>query len=222
MSFQIDQVIGVSIRGDGFSAGPDRLGRLNEDIVAQGRGRYAEQTHRKQVFSMILTATTTGVAAGNIVGAAAGASTQFALPNPANSGVNLELLKFGMGVISGTPGAGPLWHGFIPNASTIIAASPGGTVRSNSLSQSVASAVTVPWASAAGAALTGGQAPITHRMADFSSTATAQASVSEQRVVEYIDGDLIVPPGTLWLPLWSAAGTALLNGYSITWAEVPI
>jgi len=41
------------------------------------------------------------------------------------------------------------------------------------------------------------------------------------RVVEYIDGEIILPPGVGWVPLWGAAGTSLLNAYSITWEEVP-
>src|SRR6266852_3426375 len=116
-----------------------RLSRQAEVVTVDGQGRYYELTRLGLVFSLTLTATTTGVAAGNIIGAAAAAATQFALINPLSSGVNLQLLKFGMGVISGTPGAGPLFHGYIPNAGSISAASAGGTIRSNLLGQAGAS-----------------------------------------------------------------------------------
>lgn len=201
-----------------------RTGRQFDLINSDAHGRYFEATRIGQQFTLVLTATTTGVAAGNIVGAAAAAVTQFALINPLGSGKNLVLVKFGMGIISGTPGAGPLWHGYIPQASSITAAALAnftGVIRSNMLGSGPAS-VAQQVALAAGSALTGGLAPVTHRMANFSSTATAQASVNEVNAIEEIAGDLTLPPGTAWLPLWSAQGTSLLNGYSITWEEVPL
>ncbi len=191
-----------------------RLSRQGDLVTVDGQGRYYEAARVGTMFSLVLTATTTGVAAGNIVGAAAAAATQFALINPLSSQVNLQLLRFGLGVISGTAGIGPIFHGYIPNAGSISAGTPGGTIRSNLMGQSGAS-VAVPWSLAAGSALTGGQAPVTHRIAFTSATVATP-------VVEDIAGDLIVPPGTAWLPLWSAAGTTLLNGYSISWSEIPL
>lgn len=221
MSIELEQVVGPVTRADGFVDGPVRVTRQGGAAVSDVHGHFFEAVTRGQVFSLVLTATSTGVAAGNIAGAAAAAATQFALINPITSGKNLSLLRFGMGIVSGTPGAGPLFHGYIPNTSTITAASAGGTVRSNILG-GAATSVATPWALAAGSALTGGQAPVTHSVADFASTATAQASPGALKAIELLDGALVVPPGYGWLPLWSAAGTALLNGYSITWEEVPV
>lgn len=222
MSTELEQVVGATSRGDGFTDGPVRIGRTNEAIISDGQGRYYEMVRVGAVFTLILAATTTGVAAGNIVAAAAAASTQFALINPITSKFNLQLLKFGMGVISGTPGAGPIFHGYIPNVSTITVASAGGTIRSNLLGYT-GNSVATPWALAAGSAITGGQAPVTFRVADFSATNTAQAIANGHvRAIEDIAGEIVIPPGTAWLPLWGAAGTSVLNGYSITWAEVPI
>lgn len=220
-AFELEQIIGPTTRTDGYTDGPMRISRLNESVVMDGQGRYYEMVRVGCVFTLTLIATTTGVAAGNIVGAAAAAATQFALLNPLSSGYNLVLLKLGIGIISGTPGAGPMFHGYLPNIASITAASAGGTIRSNKLG-ATGNSIATPWSLAAGSALTGGQAPVTHRMADFTSTATAQASVGELKAIEYIDGDLVIPPGFGWLPLWGAAGSSLLNGYSITWAEVPV
>jgi hypothetical protein len=222
MSLQIEQCIGPHTQADGFSPGPTRIARQGAGVVTDAHARYCEAAARGQMFSLLLAATTTGVAAGQLTGAAAAASTQFALLNPANSGKNLVLVKFGMGVISGTPGAGPLFHGYLPTVSSITAASPGGTIRSNILGV-VGSSVAIPWVSAGGSALTGGQAPVTFRVADFSATNTAQAIANGHvRAIEEIAGEIVVPPGSGWLPLWGAAGTSLLNGYSITWEEVPV
>ena len=189
-------------------------------VGADGYPRYYEGTQRGELFTLTLGATTTGVAAGNLTGAAAAASTQFGLINPATSTKNLVLVKFGMGVISGTPGAGPLFHGFITNIASLTAASPGGTIRSNILG-GTSNSVAVAWSLAAGSALTGStQAVTTQRVADFSATNTAQAVANGHvKAIEEIAGELIVPPGVMWLPLWGAAGTSLLNGYSIVWAE---
>jgi hypothetical protein len=187
-------------------------------VVADAHGRYQEATIRGNVYSLTLVATSTGVAAGNVAGAAAAASTQFILWNPSATQKALVLLKFGMGVISGTPGAGPMFHGMLTTVPTI--ASSGGPAINN-LTGAGTGSISKFVASAAGTALTGGGAPTTLRVADFASTATAQSSVGELRVVEYIDGEIILPPGVGWVPLWGAAGTSLLNAYSITWEEVP-
>lgn len=169
-------------------------------------------------FAMTLAATTTAVAAGNIVGAAAAASTQFALFNPVGSGRVLVLSKFIMGVISGTPGPGPLFHGLFGAVPTLAASGTivnlravGGTLNGASVARG--------YTSAAGAALTGGPAPSIIRATSLSSTATAQASVGMVNALEDIQGDIIIPAGYGWVPLWSAAGTTLLNAYSITWKE---
>jgi hypothetical protein len=190
--------------------------------AADAYASYYEGTARGEIFSLTLNAITTAVAAGNLVGAAAAASTQFGLINPLNNTKNLVLLKFGMGVISGTPGAGPLFHGYISNIQSLTAASAGGTIRSNILGSPGSAAV--PWSLAAGSALTGSTGlPLTQRLADFSATNTAQAIANGHvRCIEDLRGDIIVPPGVMWLPLWGAAGTSLLCGYSITWQEVPI
>ena len=214
---QAETIVGPQSKADGSQLAL-RSSRTGAGVVADAHGRYQEATIRSNVYSLVLTATTTGVAAGNIAGAAAAAATQFVLWNPSASQKALVLLKFGMGVISGTPGAGPMFHGIITTVPTI--ASIGGPAVNN-LTGAGTGSVAKFVASAAGTALTGGGAPTTLRLADFASTATAQASVGELRIVEYIDGEIILPPSVGWVPLWGAAGTSLLNGYSITWEEVP-
>lgn len=192
----------------------ENIGSVPKAVLPHAR--WAAQTYQKSMFTLTLTATTTGVAAGNIVSAAAAAATQFALTNPATSNKNFVLTKFFMGIISGTPSAGPIFHGYMTTNPTL--ASIGGTIRNNFLGNSTASVAT-PHSLAAGSALTGGSAPITFRAANFTTTATAQASVNTVGALEIIDGDIIIPPGVTWVPLWSAAGTSLLNTYSVSWYE---
>lgn len=219
---ELDQIIGPARRSDGVGDGPVRIARQGSDGITDAHGRLYEPVSRNQLFSLVLSTITTTVSAGNLVGAAAGAITQFALLNPQNSGKHLVLLKFGMGIISGTPGPGPLFHGFIPYVTSITAASPGGTVR-NALTGNTGNSQTIPWALPAGAALTGGQAPVTYCIADFSATGTAQAIANGHvHAIENLDGSIIIPPGIGWLPLWNTAGTSTICSYSITWEEVPV
>lgn len=214
----IEGFVGPATAGDGARTQP-RLDRLTAVIVTELRARYAEQATRGNTFSMALAATTTGVAAGNIVAAAGAASTNFALFNPSTSGKVYALLKFGMGIISGTPGAGPMFHGIVTAGVPTVATT--GTIIQHASGKAGGSSA-LGWATAAGTTLTGGGAPATLRIADFSSTATAQASPGAVKALEAVDGDIILAPGTGWVPLWGAAGTTLLNGYSVTWEEVPV
>lgn len=210
------QVRGPLPGGTG-SPSPFTAGTLGAQRVQDGNGHFYDGVFYGRVFTMVLAATTTGVAAGNIVAAAAAASTQFALFNPANSSKVLSLLRFGMGVISGTPGPGPVFHGYFIGVPTLAA---NGVALSNLISGNSGS-IARCYASAGGAALTGGPAPLVHSVADFSATATAQAVPGHVRSIENLDGAIILLPGTGWAPLWSIAGTSLLNAYSITWEENP-
>lgn len=177
---------------------------------------YQQITYSQKVFTLTLAATTTGVAAGNIVAAAAAASTNFALFNPVGSGILLSLVQFGIGIISGTPGAGPVFHGLIQGIPTVAAT---GTIINRYAGGP--GSVAKSFATAAGTTLTGGGAPSTLAIANFSSTGTAQASPGEISAVERIDGAIIIPEGWGWVPLWGAAGTTLLNAYAVTWVEIP-
>lgn len=194
----------------------EHLGNIEQKI--EPHPKYVWQTKMGQMFTLTLAATTSGVAAGNIVGASAAASTQFALTNPSTSNKNLVLTKFFVGIISGTPAPGPIFHGLMTTNPTL--ASIGGTIRNNSLGSSAVTSVATPHALAGGSGLTGGSAPITFRASAFSTTATAAASVSLINALEILDGDIIIPPGITWVPLWSVAGTSLLNAYSVSWYEM--
>jgi hypothetical protein len=214
--------IGVTRATRGSNNEPFAQGDYGEGLISDFMPDYAALTQEGLISTLTLLATSTGVAAGNIVGAAAAAATQFGLINPATSGKNYFLTKFFMGIVSGTPGPGPIFHGYITNIQSLTAGSPGGTLRSNLLGGTEGSGA-IPWSLAAGSALTGStQAPITFRPAAFSSTATAQASPSEINCLELIDGDIMIPPGVMWLPLWSVAGTSLLNSYSVSFVAVPV
>lgn len=196
-----------------------RQGRTGELIVSQAHGRYYETTSRGNMFTLTLNATTTGIAAGNLVGAAAAASTQFALWNPNGSGVNLNILKVNIGLISGTYGTGgPVFHGLFVNGNPTIANV--GTAYNNLAGGRPPIARYV--ASAAGTALTTGTAPVTFRAMTMAYSASAYSAAAGSNTLELVEGDIVLPPGTGWVPLFAAAGTSVLNAYSVTWEEVPV
>lgn len=216
LAINADLRVGPQSSSDG-AVNISRSDKTGAQVTADAHGHLTEATARGTVFSNVFPLTITGISAGNLINAAAAASTQFALCNPSSSGKNLSLIRFGMGVVSGTPPAGALFHGIMTTVPTLTST---GTILSNNGGS--ANSVARAYNNGAGAALTGGSAPITTTIADFSSTATAQASVGMVKAIDYLDGSIVVPPGQCWLPLWAGAGTALLNSYSITWEEVPL
>lgn len=204
--------------GDG-SQGTLRLERTGGLVVAQNHGDFTEAASRGFMYSMFLAATSGTVAAGNIIGAAAAASTQFALFNPIGSGKNINLIRFNYGIISGTPTGGQIAHGVFTGGVPTLAAN--GTIRNNFVNGP--GSVAIGYASAAGAALTGGTVgPVPLLGADFSNTATAQATTGTVGAAGYLHGLVVLPPGTGWAPLHPGAGTTHLSSYSITWEEIPV
>lgn len=217
-AFYYDFQTGRSKSTDG-QYGPARLDNQRNVAVADAHGDYHDAATAGNVYSLYLNATSSTVAAGNIEAAAAAASTQFALWNPANSGYVLSLLKFGLGVISGTPTGGGVTHSL--SIGHAISIAPSGTVL-NHKTGATGGCIAGYLASAAGSNLTGSIALKALRVANFASTATAQASVNAVSAVEPIDGDIVLYPGMAWVPTWRGAGTTLLNNYSITWEEVQL
>ena len=210
---------GYTVLSDGTVA-PARASRVGALVTGDGQGKYYEQASRGLIFSLVLAATTGGIAAGNINGAAAAASTQFALWNPLGSGKNLSLLKFGVFPISGTFAAGGVFHSFSSTAPT-IATSVLTPIQCNNIGMA-ASSVARALTSAGGSALTGSSVLQILRAADIMFNAAAFANAASGKLIEYIDGEIIIPPGTCWVPTWTGAGTTVLNGYSVTWEEIPV
>ena len=86
--------------------------------------------------------------------------------------------------------------------------------------QSVARAIT----HVTGATLTGCSAYSLLCAADLTVGlgALVPANAFEPKLIEYLDGSIVLPPGTMWAPCWTGQGTSVLGGYSITWEEIVI
>jgi len=193
----------------------DKTGAL---VVTEAHGDYNEASIRGNVYSMQLGATTGAAAAGNLVGAAAAAVTQFAVFNPVSSGYNLSILRFGFVSLSGTTAAGPIMHGIFLGGVPTLAAN--GTIRNNLINGRAS--VAIGYASAGGAALTGGTlGPQILMMTAFGSTAVIVGSQQTDAGGD-IQGLIVLPPGTGWAPLLQGVGTTHLVAYSVSWEEVPV
>lgn len=193
----------------------DKTGAL---VTTEAHGDYHEPSVRGNVYSMQLGATTGAAAAGNLVGAAAAAVTQFALFNPVSSGYNLSLLRFGFVSLSGTTAAGAVMHGIFLGGVPTLAAN--GTIRNNLVNGR--SSVAIGYASAGGVALAGGTlGPQVLMMAGFGSTAVIVGS-QQSDAGEDFQGLLVLPPGTGYAPLLQGVGTTHLAAYSLTWEEIPV
>lgn len=203
------------------SVGENVLSKENSLQVVQQGAKYYDAVKDGNVHSMALTAWTTTTSAGNLLAAAAAATTNFALWNPAASGKDLVLLKFGVFMISGTQGIPNLFHSYAETCPTLSASVLLTPMRNHYLAAS-SGHVAMGVSSAAGTALTGGSALLVIRVADLSISAGTFSNLAGTKAIEYIDGDIIIPPGKMWVPTWAAAGTTTLGGYSITWQEVDV
>jgi len=208
---------GVIVTSNG-AVNPSRSDKTGALVVTDGHGHWSEAASQQKLFTAILSQGTTTVAAGNIVGAAAAASTQFAVWNPLGSSVNLVLQKLRIQQYSGTPTAGGLTLSYFNASGVATFLSTSGAVHSNYINGPLGQGVCL--ASAAGAALTGGSALTTLLNTGWSSSATALASPAGIGYVENFDGEVVVPPGFGVVPTWAGAGTTYLVGYSLTWEEV--
>ena len=199
---------------------PGRTDKTGILIVADGHGHFSEATARQKMFTAFLSQGTTTVAAGNVVNAAAAASTQFAVWNPLGSAVNLILQKLVITQYSGTPTAGGLFYSTFNAAAVASSVATVGSIRNNYINGPTGQALCL--SSAAGAALTGGLALTTLGASTLSSSATALASTAGIIMSDLIDGSIVVPPGVGFVPTWSGAGTTYLVGYTLTWEEAAI
>jgi len=197
---------------------PGRSDKTGATVVTDAHGHWSEAATQQKLFTAFLSQGTSTVAAGNIVGAAAAASTQFAVWNPVGSTVNLVIQKLRIQQYSGTPTAGGLTLSTFNATAVANSLATTSAVKNNYVGGPTGFGLCL--ASAAGAALTGGTALTTLLNTGWSSSATALASPSGIGYVENLDGEVIIPPGYGVVPTWAGAGTTYLVGYSLTWEEV--
>ena len=184
--------VGPTSQADG-SYTQNRSGKTGEQIVTNAHGKYYEASHRGVLFGACEQGT--GVAPGTALGTTAA----LVLYNPQGSGKRLAIKKVAVGYISGTLGAGTLYH-CINNSATQTAPSSG-TAR-------VGATVVQPVA----------YRPFATLSAELASTANQIANLYED-----LDGEIVLEPGTSYqLQAVAAAGSTPKITAGISWEEISI
>jgi len=200
-----------------------RQARTSELVVTQSHARYYETASRGNIFNLTMSAAVGGVVAGNLVAAAANAATQFAIWNPVGSGFNMSILKTNIGIISGTIVGGPIFHGvFVLGNPTNAITADAGRLAQNALIGGRPPVVRYINTATTGTTITGGTTPLIHKPMNVQYSAGTYAALAGSQMMDPVEGDIVIPPGYGWLPLFAAAGTSVLWTCSCTWEEVPI
>lgn len=200
--------VGIQTAADGSQV-IARAGRTGELIVTQGHSAFAESALRGAI--MIASNAVAGVAPGT----ALSTTPPLALWNPPSSGKNLVILKVGFGYVSGTLGAG----------SILLAGSTSQTTVPSSGTELTPVCSLFGMPRGVGRVFTGSTivTPTIIRPVFQLGAYLATTAWPPINVVEQIDGELIVTPGTIvCLQEIGAAGSTPLGVFSFTYEEVPI
>lgn len=175
--------------------------------VALKQGRLFDAARDGRLFHAATAAT--GVAPGTAIGTTAA----FALYNPAGSGVIAAIMVASMGYVSGTLGAGSVWHLVNPDPQQ---AAPTGTaiVESTGFAGGPAPACI---------ALTTATIVAPSIVRPFCSLGASLAStaIGPWQVKDDVDGAIILRPGQVYaLHATAAAGSLPLVVFGVSWEEV--
>jgi len=189
-----------------------------------GDGKYYQSALDGSIYSLTYLLTTTAIAAGHIKAASAAANVQFIVWNPIGSGVNMSLLRFGLNITSGTTPISGLVHAVGSVAPTIATGTLASeaTITSHNAGTATYAGKAGYYTHVSGGASTGAAAARAVRPFGLSMSAGTYASLAGTLLMDNLDGDIVLPPNSFYVPQWAAAGTSMLVGYSLTWKEIAI
>lgn len=213
--------VGPQMAADGSTpATAPRQGKSAEAIVGQAHGKYYEATSRGKVYSGANGST------GRAPGTALGVSPSILLYNPAGSNTRLAILKVSTGLISGTMGAGTLFHcGFSlsgplgSQAGVAPVVGSGASITPSCLdvgsgSGSVATAFSLGTLNA--------NPVILYPFLTISQEVVATTALAPDMTMEDVDGLIVLESGGGWcLEGVAAAGTSPLVSSAVVWEEIP-
>jgi hypothetical protein len=193
-------------------------------VASASHGARYEAAANGKIYSLVQTAWTTNIAAGHLLAGTAAANVQFILWNPIDSGVNISLLKFSVNITSGTSPISGMWHAVGSTAPTIATGTlaAGSYINSHYAGTATYDGVAGYYTHVTGGAATGASIARVVRSTGISQTAGTYAALGGILLFDNLDGDIVLPPNSFWVPQWAAAGTSMLGGYSITWEEIDV
>lgn len=204
--------VGPLYGADGVAAIDTRLDSHGADVVIQSGGKYKEATKRGNVYSAQTAAT--GVAPGTALGTTAA----FCLHNPAGSNKRLIIQKLGMGVISGTLGAGTV-HICSSSSGDAVPTGTAITPRPRDVGSSNAS-VAVPLTTATITTNAGKQIGI---LCSLTEQVVGTTAVNNEVVEKDIDGEIVIEPGfNITLHATAGGGSTPLVVFFASWEEESI
>ncbi len=189
-----------------------REGKTLEQVVTQAHGKYYEAASRGVLFNACEQGT--GIAPGTALGTTA----FFCLYNPVASGRRIAVKKVSVGYISGTLGAGTLYH--CVNKTTTQTAPTGGTaltVQCCDVGANPVGAVGQPSVNETVVQPTAFR-PLCSLTAELASSANGLHAITDD-----VDGEIVLEPGTSYqIQGVAAAGTSPKLTVGCTWEEVPL
>lgn len=180
--------------------------------VAQARGAFYKAAQGARLF--LASQATAGVSVASLT---IGTTAPFSLYNPADSRVNAVIRRVRMGYVSGTFGAGTLYHAV--NSNPLAAASTGtaittkgpGLVSGGGPLCTPLTTVTLP------------VAPTVVFPFAVLEASLATTAVPPWVVDDAVDGAIIIPPGCTWsIEGVTAAGTSPVAVFGVIWEEVSL
>jgi hypothetical protein len=198
--------------GTGGMSPDHREGKTLETIVGFAHGKYFEAASRGTLINACEQGT--GVAPGTALGTTA----FFSLYNPVDSQKRLAIKKVSIGYISGTLGAGTLYHSV--NNSPTQAAPSGGTLLANQCCDIGGAGI-----GSVGAARVGSTVaqPVAFRPLCLLTAELASSANQIQKITDDVDGEIVLEPGTSYqLQAVAAAGSTPKLTVGVNWEEVPL
>jgi hypothetical protein len=212
MGFIISGKVGPHPAADGGAA-EWRCSRDGAVVNTQAHATMYEAALRGNVFTASTAQAGITVASGNISPMSAGGTPHLALYNPWGSGKFASILRVTSVTVSGTPGAGAFsynvgWNQIISIAGNI-------TARCNLAGGKQATCRAI-----SATAMTGSAACVPLRPIGKATFAGAAAVINpDLGFVDILNGEVVLPPGGLFVICIAAAGTTHVVASSITWEE---
>jgi len=205
------------------NAGPQefRLERTGALVTQDAHGRYREAASRGNIFAVSTTLLGTTVVAANNSPIAAAAASILSIYNPLNSGINVSILRTILGLVSGTPVAGPYVYNIAFNQNITATQNNGGTSGASSIN-SYASGASGKARGFTQTALTGSTAQVLYRPIAFSQIAAAIAATTPGLyTTEEVAGEIELPPGGLLSIASPGTGTSQVMYAAFVYEEIP-
>lgn len=197
-----------------YGTNPDSLNQREDKTLAQvftqAHGKYTEASSRGVMFRAC-------DQAGTALSVSLTTTVTFTLYNPQGSGKRIVVCKASAGYISGTLGAGTVFH-CVNNSTTQTAPSSGTLLTTYCCDAGLSSA-------AVGVCRTGATvvAAVAHRPFFSTGAALATTALGMYAVTDDLDGEIILEPGTSYQICGvCAAGSSPVIACGVSWEEYPL